>query len=250
MDAKIWFPFSCDNHSDINVFCFHHAGGSASNYKEWVRKCTQVNMYSVELPGKATRRSEEPILNIEEVSVKIAQEISQISKNKKVVLFGHSMGAAIAFEVAYYLETNTHIQLQLLVAASRQAPHCQGKDKYHSSMPDQNLIEELYRLGGTPPLLLENQEFLNFVIPSIKNDYTLHESHCYKGQILTTPIIAHFGEEDPDLSIADLGRWQEVTHHDFILQKFQGGHFFLYEIEDSYLQSLEDTIIQGSESVK
>ncbi|MGM7636980.1 thioesterase II family protein [Bacillus sp. Hm123] len=246
MNPKIWFPFSRDNLSEVNVFCFHHAGGSASHYREWVSKCTQVNMYSVELPGKATRRMEEPILNIAEISIKIAQAIARISTNKKVVLFGHSMGAAIAFEVAHYLETNTNIQLQLLVIASRQAPHCQGKDKYHSSMPDQSLIRELHRLGGTPPLLLENLEFLNFVIPSIKNDYRLHESFSYKGQKLNTPIIAHYGEHDLDLSAIDLRRWQEVTNHDFAFQKFRGGHFFLYEIDDTYLKRLEDAIIHGS----
>lgn len=249
MDPKAWFPFSRDNLSEINVFCFHHAGGAASNYKEWVSKCSKVNMYSVELPGKATRRMEEPIMNMEEVSVKIANAITNVSVNKKVVLFGHSMGAAVAFEVAYYLEKNANLHLQLLVIASRQAPHCRSKDKYHSSMPDHCLISELQRLGGTPQILLENQEFLNFVIPSIKNDYYLHESFIYKGQKLNVPIIAHYGEDDADLTDDDLLRWKEITNCDFTFQKFQGGHFFLYEIEDTYLMDLEKAIIHSSVNV-
>ncbi|EON73885.1 thioesterase II family protein [Lysinibacillus sphaericus] len=243
MDRKVWFPFSRDNLREVNLFCFHHAGGSASNFKGWVSECKQVNVYGVELPGKGTRRIEEPILNITELGVKMAKAIESISKNRKVVLLGHSMGAAMAFEVAHYLENFTDIELQLLVVVSRQAPHCEGKDRYHSTMADHYLIQELHRQGGTPQQLLENQEFINFVIPSIKNDYILHESFSYNGQKLNTPIIAHYGEDDMDLTETDILQWQEMTHNEFSIQKFQGGHFFFYELGNKYLKIIEDSII-------
>ncbi|WP_341299965.1 alpha/beta fold hydrolase [Lysinibacillus sp. FSL H8-0500] len=248
MDMKIWFPFSCNHQADVNLFCFHHAGGSASNYREWISGYRHLNIYSVELPGKGTRRMEEPILNIAALGAKVAQAIESISKDKKVVLFGHSMGAAIAFEVAHYLENYTDVQLQLLVAASRQAPHCKGKDKYHSTMADHYLIQELHRLGGTPQCLLNNQEFLNFVIPSIKNDYILHESFSYTGQKLNIPVIAHYGDEDPDLADTDMSCWREVTNNSFSFENFQGSHFYLYELGDMYVKVIEDTILHYSVS--
>lgn len=249
MAMKIWFPFSRDNLTNINLFCFHHAGGSAANYKEWASESKELNIYSVELPGKGTRRNEDPILNVDNLAVKIAKAIESISKDRKVVLFGHSMGAAIAFKVAYYLEKNTDIQMQLLIVASRQAPHYKGKDKYHSTMADNYLIQELYRLGGTPQHLLGNQEFLNIVIPSIKNDYILHESFSYKGEKLNTPIIAHYSDDDVDLTELDVLCWQEVTSNEYAIKKFQGGHFFLYELGNTYLKIIEDTIIHHNANV-
>ncbi len=243
MDIKVWIPFSCDNLAKVNVFCFHHAGGLASAYKDWVSECKQLNIYSMELPGKGTRMAEAPILTIDELTEQIAKAIESISVDKKVVLYGHSMGAAIAFTVANYLEKNTDIQLQLLIVASRQAPQCKGKDRYHSTMADHYLIQELQRLGGTPQYILENQEFLQFIIPSIKKDYRLHESFSYNGQKLNMPIIAHYGDNDPDLTALDMLPWQEVTNNKCTIKKFQGGHFFSNELGNAYFNKIEDMIM-------
>ena len=59
---KKWFPFTTYDLDELNnrdiVFCFHHAGGSASVYRKWTLKKEKINFVCVELPGKGTRRKE------------------------------------------------------------------------------------------------------------------------------------------------------------------------------------------------
>lgn len=68
---KKWFPFTTYDLDELNnrdiVFCFHHAGGSASVYRKWTLKKEKINFVCVELPGKGTRRKERFIENFEEL---------------------------------------------------------------------------------------------------------------------------------------------------------------------------------------
>lgn len=70
---KKWFPFTTYDLDELNnrdiVFCFHHAGGSASVYRKWTLKKEKINFVCVELPGKGTRRKERFIENFEELVV-------------------------------------------------------------------------------------------------------------------------------------------------------------------------------------
>ena len=107
---KKWFPFTTYDLDELNnrdiVFCFHHAGGSASVYRKWTLKKEKINFVCVELPGKGTRRKERFIENFEELVGPLVESIINVADDRNILFFGHSMGAAMAFYAAAYMAQN------------------------------------------------------------------------------------------------------------------------------------------------
>ena len=103
-----YFPFVSENVADSNkgtiLFCFHHAGGTATTYRPWTLKSNDsVIIMCVELPGKGTRRTERMAVDFNEILPELSLQIVDVSCGRKIVLYGHSMGAAMAFYTAHYL---------------------------------------------------------------------------------------------------------------------------------------------------
>lgn len=83
---KKWFPFTTYDLDELNnrdiVFCFHHAGGSASVYRKWTLKKEKINFVCVELPGKGTRRKERFIENFEELVGPLVESIINVADDR------------------------------------------------------------------------------------------------------------------------------------------------------------------------
>ena len=124
---KKWFPFTTYDLDELNnrdiVFCFHHAGGSASVYRKWTLKKEKINFVCVELPGKGTRRKERFIENFEELVGPLVESIINVADDRNILFFGHSMGAAMAFYAAAYMAQNYGREPRKIVVAGRQAPN-------------------------------------------------------------------------------------------------------------------------------
>lgn len=124
---KKWFPFTTYDLDELNnrdiVFCFHHAGGSASVYRKWTLKKEKINFACVELPGKGTRRKERFIENFEELVGPLVESIINVADDRNILFFGHSMGAAMAFYAAAYMVQNYGREPRKIVVAGRQAPN-------------------------------------------------------------------------------------------------------------------------------
>lgn len=241
-----WFPFS--NKEDakrdtIFVFCFHHAGGSASAYRKWI-DCNDENIMfvPVELPGKGFRMSEEYIYDMQEISEKIAEAVISFAGQQRYILYGHSMGSAVAFKTAYEIERRYKNKPLALIVSGRHAPCIQLGERYTTDMDDEALIEELTIMGGTPKEILENREILDIFIPNIKNDYKLNESFAYRGEIVNIPIFAYAGTEDTDASFDMLDAWATVTSCEIKKREFMGSHFFLFDLGKPYVDMLKKRI--------
>lgn len=242
MMTDLVFPYGIKDDYRILVFCFHHAGGNASIFRSWMNSAVQTNIVPIENPGRGARMGEK----IPEDFMQLAKEFSYsiykaVYPQKLFCLYGHSMGALMAFQVAACLENKYHIKPYKLIVAGRTAPHKSDKGIYRTSMPDSVLIEEIRRLGGTPKDILENKEFIDIFIPGIKQEYKLLESYVYQGECLDIPIVAHVGVGDPDATENDMEYWKEVTNGTFKLSKFKGEHFFPFD-EENYIQKLEADI--------
>ncbi|WP_304942781.1 thioesterase II family protein [Vallitalea guaymasensis] len=246
---KKWFPFkdmeSLKDKKKHKVFCFHHAGGSASTYRPWMMYDTDIDILSIELPGKATRMTEDYISNYEDLIPEVAKAINEVSCGQDYTLYGHSMGAMIAFKTAYILQNKYNNKPSSLIVAGRHAPVDDIKDRYQTYMEDDELVKELKRNNGTPSEILENEEILKVIIPAIKNDYKLNESLAYKDEVVDIPIIAHAGKEDFDANKKLMERWGLVTTDMFVIKEFQGSHFFLHDLGKEYY----DDILKNIEAI-
>src|SRR5256885_7567034 len=98
-DARLWFDVrSRSATASHSLYCFPFAGGSSNFYADWVGDFTgPVELVPVQLPGRGARMSERPATDITKLAAEVATVIAD--QPTEVLLFGHSMGAILAFEV-------------------------------------------------------------------------------------------------------------------------------------------------------
>lgn len=237
-NGRISFPFLSEDSDGLLTFCFHHAGGSAATYRSWVGVNTKINAVPVELPGKATRSDELWIESFDQLTDRLAEEVANFLKDKPFALYGHSMGAAVAYQTAVNLEKNFQLVPEALVIAARQAPGEVVEGEYHSSMGLPALRKELETIGGTPPEILANDDIMELILAGIHRDYLLHEDFHLTDAVLDCPILAFAGDHDPSATPDMLAQWSSFTSGKFLLSIQPGGHFFPLDSGKEFLETL------------
>lgn len=224
----------------MRLFCFPYAGGGASIFRTWHDRLPQeVEICPVQLPGREGRLLEPPFSDLSTLIDELAVALSSFL-DMPYVFFGHSMGALISFELTRHLRQMKHHPLPAhLFVSGRRAPQILDPDPPTSHLPDAEFVEELRRLKGTPEEVLENEELLHLLMPVIRADFHLCETHTYiHGYPLECPITAFGGLYDTEVPRQMIAAWKEQTSSAFRLRFFDGGHFFLHKERDALLAAL------------
>ncbi|MFC7986282.1 thioesterase II family protein [Streptomyces sp. NPDC057336] len=211
----------------VRLVCFPHAGGSASAYLRFAAALAPsgVEVLAVQYPGRQDRRGEPFVGTVEELVEAVLPELRQWTHGP-FALFGHSLGATVAFETARRLTEGGRTPAHLFLSG-RRAPVVPRIDTVHL-MDDRALVERVTRLQGTDPTLLEDEELLSMVLPAIRNDYAMAGAYRYRpGPPLSVPTTVLTGDADPNVTPDDARRWSEVVGGPFNLHVLPGGHFFL-----------------------
>lgn len=89
-----------------------HAGGSASYFRQWANIAdSDLEVVVVQYPGRENRMAEPLISNMDRLVSNLATGLKAIL-NKPYILFGHSMGGGIAYELAMRIQPiATRLQL-------------------------------------------------------------------------------------------------------------------------------------------
>jgi surfactin synthase thioesterase subunit len=223
------------------MFCLPFAGGGASVFNGWIKAMKdQMTICPIQLPGREERIMEQPYIEMEDLVQDIVQAILPYM-NDQVYIFGHSMGAKIAFEVEKELEKQGE-KTNLLVISGSRVPHIPEPNPiYH--LPDDEFERELGRFEGTPKEIMESKELLAFFLPVLRADFTLYEIYYSKDVFqLKCPILALGGENDREADLEEIKSWGMYTDSDFRYRMFKGGHFFIRESEDEVLDELKAAI--------
>jgi len=239
-----WFPPIQDSaDAKMQLFCFPYAGGGTGAFQSWVPYLPPgIALAPARLPGRETRLDEHPIDSMELLISALAEAIAPYL-DKPFALLGHSMGAAIAFELARALRQRHKPAPACLFVSAARAPRLRRGHIPPPEPPDADLLEELRRLDGVPPELLENEEWMRLALPAIRADAALYRNYVYaEAPPLDCPIRAYGGLEDERISCSQIEAWAEQTTKDFRIEMFPGGHFFLKTHQAEFLKALSNDL--------
>jgi surfactin synthase thioesterase subunit len=245
-DADLWVRrFHPAPEAPSRLVCFPHAGGSASYYFPVSKVLSPaIEVLAIQYPGRQDRRTEKGIETIAELADSVIPYLLQAA-DRPLALFGHSMGATLAFEIAVRLEQRG-VQPLALFVSGRRAPTC-VRDEIVYLGDDDAILAEIQRLEGTDAQLLADEDIRRMALAAIRTDYTAAETYRYQpGPLLRTPIYAHIGDRDPKVTTDEALAWRDRTSGPFALQVYSGGHFYLNEHAPSLIQAIEKVMTPPS----
>jgi surfactin synthase thioesterase subunit len=213
-------------HASSRLLCLPHAGGSASFFRGLARSLApEVEVLAVQYPGRQDRRAEPPIGNITGLADGVHAALTGWT-DLPTAIFGHSMGAAVAFETALRL-TGDGVTPLAIFASGRRAPSRHRQEAVHQ-LDDDGILAELRQLGGTEAEFLDDPEIRQMILPAVRSDYQAIETyHCQPGATVRCPILVMVGADDPKTSLAEARDWDAHTSAQCELKVFPGGHFYL-----------------------
>ena len=231
----------------VSLFCFPYAGGGGHIYYNWHHYCsTDLEIQCIQLPGRGVRINESPIDNVREL-IKVIYAELDFNWSQPYAFFGHSMGALISYELAVYIYEQEKKLPQGLFLSARVPPHLANKKENVHLLSDQDFIQELKRLNGTPEEALNNEELLQLMLPTIRADFAICETYQYEKRTpLPTPLTVFGGKEDSEVSPSQLAEWDQYTSEKFQQLNYDGGHFFLHQYEGDIIQTIEKQLSNHS----
>lgn len=206
----------------VRLVCFPHAGGSASAYRSWRAAAPEdVELTAVQYPGREDRIREAPWTDAVAMASAVADLLAD--ERRPLVLFGHSLGGTIAYEVARRLPRPP----RRLVVSARIAPTVSPARVFEGS--DDAVLDRLYRLGGTSRAVLDHAELRELVLPAFRADLAAADGYVHRPDPpLRCPVRLFLGADDPAVARADAERWREVAPS-VEQREFPGGHFYLQD---------------------
>lgn len=234
--------------ANLRLFCFPYAGGGAAVYRGWAdRMPGAIEVCPVQPPGRETRFGEPAFTRLGPL-VAAATEGLRPYLDRPFALFGHSMGALVAFELARKWRRDFGLAPVHLFVSGCSAPQLDDTDSRCHTLPDPEFLEELRRLNGTPRTLLENPDLMQLLLPTLKADFAVCETYEYIEQPpLYCPISALGGLQDPTTGRNQLDAWRHQTTAAFRLRLFPGDHFFLQTASPLLTQTLVQELHHGGD---
>ena len=228
----------------LRLFCLPYAGGGASVFRDWPKLLpSQIAVYPVQLPGREAHVREKPFSQAGPLAQALAEHL-QPYLDVPFALFGHSMGAVVAFELARQLRRHYRLTPTYLIVAGRRAPQLPNRETPIYQLPDAAFLEEVQRrYNAIPDVVRANPELLALFLPGLRGDFTLLDTYaCTPEEPLACPVAALGGEKDPDVTADDLQAWRTQTSGPFTWNMLPGGHFFVNTARDQVVRVVTEAL--------
>lgn len=223
----------------LRLYCFPHSGGSPGEYVRWAEDLPDVEVWGIQSPGRGSRIAEAPVTSIQEFTDGLVGTTEFVAP---FVFFGHSLGGLTSFETARALRAAGRPMPERLVLSAYPAPHlAHPRSPLHTLRDDELLTAIDKRYGGLPDTLRQDPELVRLVVPAYRADFTIFETYKHDPQPpLDIPLSVLGGEND--ISTPLLPEWRQHTSADCTVQLIPGGHFYLREQPEEFMNVLRRLI--------
>jgi surfactin synthase thioesterase subunit len=217
----------------VELVCFHHAGGGSASFHPLRRALAamgvELTLTTVKLPGRESRYGEPRYVDADACVRGLADELDDLLSRPHVLL-GHSMGAMLAYSLAQHRISRGLRAPEAVIVAACPAPGLSGPmDELHLG-DDHRLASELARYGGLPAEILSRPEWLELLMPIVRDDLRICRSYRPSGEPpLSCPLHIFGGRDDPLAPPETLGAWSSHSAEPQPVRLFAGDHFLFRE---------------------
>ncbi|GII64828.1 thioesterase [Sphaerisporangium krabiense] len=214
------------------LLCFPYAGAGAGFFRPWRGHDPEaVEVVPVQLPGREQRFTEPPYRDVHEAVDGLAGEVlDKLAGRSRVVVFGHSLGAILAYEMAHRLQDVGGPAVAHLVVSGSPGPG-EVREKRATGLPDEEFLARVLEFAGYSHPALEDPTMRELLLPCLRADVEMHENYRPPASRppLRAPITAVRGADDGLVSRAELQGWATATGAEFHVAEMPGGHMYLVD---------------------
>lgn len=229
----------------IRLLCLPHAGAGTAVFARWrTASSDRLRVEPVLLPGREKRFGEPAATDFAAAMRHVLAEVSGADGSdggggEPVALFGHSLGALLAYELARHLQARG-VTVARLVVSGAPGPHRTPVWPI-ARLADDDFVAEVEALTGFTHPALADPVMRGLLLPTLRADFMVHESYeHHAGDLLRAPVTVLRGDTDPIVSRAQAATWAEVTAGGCDVTELAGGHMYLLDRWDEVFSLIEN----------
>ncbi|MCZ8519463.1 MULTISPECIES: thioesterase II family protein [Paenibacillus] len=230
----------------MKLFCIPYAGGSAAIYSRWKAVLhPAIELVPLELPGRGSRIGEKLCGDLGSLVRDAVTRIRTEAGEGPYAVFGHSLGSLIAYEAVHDLLGHGGPAPQHLFLSGRGAVHLEPeRERLLYPLPDEEFMEAIYELGGTPREVLQHKEIVSLFLPILRADYRIAETYAYRERPpFAIDLTVMYGTGDRP-HLPNMPEWNRHTQGTCRLIAYEGDHFFLNDSSHrtEMIRAINDTL--------
>ena len=220
------------------LVCLGYSGGGTAPFRPWAKQLPDdMELVLACYPGREGRFTEPYATAWDPLCEEVVDAVVTEVATRPYVLFGHSMGAVMAFEVAARAERRGHGPMALTVSASEAPTDWPVRDGTppHLGQSDEELVHWMSTVGQLPPELLAEPELVQMAVSLLRADLTVSDSYRYRPDTtVRAPMQVIYGAEDGKAPAGNAERWTPLGAGRVRVDELPGGHFYTPEIWSTF----------------
>lgn len=222
------------------LLCVPFAGAGPSFFHPWRALAgDRWRLVTVELPGRERRILETPYRNVVEAAKNSVDEVvAELGEGTRTVLFGHSLGAVLAYELVHLLSTRG-VQVERLIVSGSPGPWTQ-RERRAAGLPDEEFLARVEEFAGFRHEALDHPEMRELILPVLQADCEMHENYVPStDDPVSVPICSLRGDHDGLVTAEEANQWRDATTAGFDYTEFPGDHMYLVDHAREVLDVIE-----------
>lgn len=212
-------------------------------YRTWCKEMApEIEVVPIQPPGRENRFREPALKSMDAILSHLLPVVSALH-DRPLALFGHSVGARIAYELVLRMHASgMTLPIHLFVSSCR-AAHLNSRHPLMGGMDDNELLYSIVARYGADAQV-KDEELYRLMLPTIRADIVALETCPFSGTVqLDLPITGLGGKADLYVTPDEIEAWRVHTNARFDMRMFEGAHFYLNRARDDLLALLRRKLL-------